>query len=115
MEIKTQIAPLCNRIFILPYEENPYMQKESEEGFIYNDSTFDNPDTGEKDEMDQTIQCGRVVAVGNECKFIEEGDDVLFNIHTLTPIPFMRQGFFMTTETSILAVMNDNLDERLKK
>jgi co-chaperonin GroES (HSP10) len=113
--MKNEIMPLFNNIMILPYEENPYRIKETKEGLTLTDGTFENPDTGELDEKDFYIECGHVIAVGPECKYIHEGDDVFYDCRTIRPVPFLNKGFLHMNEQGVVAVMNNDLEERFKK
>lgn len=112
---KTQIKPLFANAIVLPYKENPYLDKVSETGLVYNDTLIDNTDSGETESMDIGIGCGKVIDAGTMCKYIKPGDDVFYNVAMCRPVPFKRTGFLLCNENNILAVMNDDLEERFKQ
>ena len=107
--------PIYNNIMIRPYKENPYADQITKSGLKLGNGEFTNPDSGEDEQMDLKIACAEVIEVGKDCKYVQAGDDVFINLPNIRPVPFMRQGFFLCNEQNVLAVMNDNLDERLKK
>lgn len=110
-----EILPLRDKVIILPYPQNPYMQTITESGiFVDTMGQFFNPDSGELDQMQEMVICGKVIEVGPECKWVEVGDDVYFDSRTAFPFPFMNNGYKLTSEVSLLAILNENLKERLK-
>jgi hypothetical protein len=113
--MKTEIMPIYSNIMIRLYKENPYINNVTASGLRLGNGEFTNPDSGEDEQMDLKIICAEVIEVGPDCRYIKPGDDVYVNSPTIRPVPFMRQGFFLCSEQNVLAVMNNNLSERLKK
>lgn len=113
--MKKMIMPLYANVMLRPYEKNPYIQKQTASGFKIDDNSFDSQDSGETEKLDMLIGCAEVIEVGPGCKYLKPGDDVFFNTVTVRPVPFQRQGFLLAGESSILAVMADDLDERSAK
>lgn len=112
--MKKEIMPIYSNIILRPYKNNPYVIEKTESGLIYNDEDFDNEDSGEHEKQELVIMCAEVVEVGPECKYVQVGDDVYFNVFSARPVPFQRQGFMLCNEMNIISVMNDNLEERFK-
>lgn len=108
-----QVVPNANRIIIMPYPENPYVQVMTESG-IYLDHSggFDNPDSGTRDTLQEVIKCAKVIEVGPDCKRVQKEDDVYYDSRTVYPLPFMSLGYMVTTEVQLLAVINNDLKER---
>lgn len=111
------IIPFGFNIMIQPYKENPYLKKVNENGILLDNKTFDNPDTGTKDELDLGIPCAKVVEVGPDVKQIKAGDEVIYVAGRATPVPFMNSGFLLINEGAVLCIINteSNLKERFKK
>lgn len=109
-----EILPLRDKVIILPYPQNPYVQLVTESGiYVQPDGTFFNTDTGELDKMQEMVICGKVIEIGPETKWVQVGDDVYFDSRTAFPFPFMNNGYKLTSENSLLAILNENLKERL--
>lgn len=113
--MKTEIMPLYSNVILLPYEQNPYANLLTESGLQLTNGEFDNTDSGEHDRLELYISCAKVVEVGPKGEYVQAGDDVFFDTRSARPVPFMRQGFFITAEQNLICVMNDDLKERFKK
>lgn len=112
---KLDILPLGTKLIMLPYPENPYKRVYSDSGIILSSSgAFRNPDTGEWDQEKELIGCAKIIEVGPECKSLQPGDDVFYDTRSVYPVPFMSQGYILTTEPQILCVLNEGLKERFK-
>lgn len=110
-----EILPIRDKVIILPYPQNPYMQTITESGiFVDTMGQFFNPDSGKLDQMNEMVVCGKVIEVGPECRWVQVGDDVYYDSRTAFPFPFMNNGYKLTSEVSLLAILNENLKERLK-
>ena len=107
--------PIYSNLMIRPYASNPYVELETKGGLLLTNGEFDSQDSGEHEKLTEAIACAEVIEVGPDCKYIKRGDDVYFNMLTARPVPFMRQGFFLCAEQNVLAVMNENLNERFNK
>lgn len=109
-----EMLPMGNRVIILPYPVNPY--RKVVEGSIIVDYTgsFKNPDTGEMDNLKELVGCAQVIEVGQEVKYLKPGDDIYYDTRTIYPVPFMSLGYKITSEPSVLCVLNESLKERFK-
>lgn len=107
-----EILPMFDKVIILPYPSNPY-KKVIQNGIIveYN-GIFDNPDTGEKAKAEEGIMCAKIIEIGPATKYLKVGDDVFYNKNTVVTLPFFGQGYFVTHETGIIAVVSQKLKER---
>lgn len=114
-----ELMPLFNRILVRPYSENPFQKLTIENGIItdiggLNPAIEFNNDTGEYQEKEQMITVADVVEVGPECKYIKEGDVVMYFKNIPTPVPFFKQNFWTLKEENVIAVVGYGLYERLK-
>ena len=105
------------RFWILPYPENPYKKiLDANSGlFIEPSGKFINPDTGQLDEKQELMLCGKVIEVGPECKYVQVGDDVYYDYRTAYPLPFMSNGYKIFSEQSVFAAVGESLKQRLFK
>lgn len=109
-----EVVPNGQRIILMPYPTNPYVKIMTESG-IYTQptGTFMNPDSGTLDTMEEITVCAKVIEVGPDCKSIQIGDDVYYDKRTAYPLPFMGLGYQVSSESQIIAIINNNLKERL--
>lgn len=112
-----EIMPVYGRVLIKPFKLNPFQKVEVKGGLIVdtgglNPHTQFNPMSGKEEEQDQFIQCGEVVEVGPECKYVKAGDAVFYRKDTTLPVPFFNWGLYTIGENQILATVNVNLKER---
>lgn len=112
MKNDLEIMPVGYGILIQPHAENPYLE-DADNMLLTPDGEFINPDSGLKDKLGEHILCGIVLAVGNKVEFIQEQDEVFFDVRTCRPVPFMNKGFLLTHEQGILCVLNSGLKERM--
>lgn len=111
---KLEILPMFNKIILMPYPTNPYKKLKEGNIWVDYDGSFQNPDSGEKDTLNQLVGCAKVIEVGPECKFLKPGDDIYYDTRTVYPVPFMSMGYQLTSEPQILCVLNESLKERFK-
>ena len=69
---------------------------------IESSKTYKSNETGEIEQNNQIIHCGKVIAIGNACKNVEIGDDVFYTTFSMTPIPFRKKGLVVVSETLII-------------
>lgn len=113
--MKNEVMPMGCNVMVELYAENPYEEKETEDGLKLTGGKFDNPDTGNRDRKDQSIFAAQVIEVGPETKHVKVGDDCVFPLYCAKPLPFGKHFYFIVAEPNILAVMADDLSSRLKK
>ena len=109
-----ELMPMLNKIVILPYPRNPYRKLIDGNLIVDYIGDFNNPDSGEKDTLDTLVGCAKVIEVGPEAKYIKNGDDVFYDTRTCYPVPFLKLGYLLTAEPSILCILNDGLKKRFK-
>jgi len=111
---RLELIPMGAKVIILPYPSNPYKKEVQGKIIIGYEGNFNNPDSGEKDTLDVFVGCASIIEVGPECKYLQKGDDVFYDTRTVYPLPFMQQGYRVTVEPSIIAVINEGLKTRFK-
>lgn len=101
-------VPTGNRVIIKPYEKNPYRVplRATASGLILGDmETFamhKSQETGEMEASERGIWCCEVIAVGDECKYVNVGDDVYINYPMSTPVPVGEYKYRSINETNII-------------
>lgn len=109
-----EMLPMLNKVIISPYPVNPYRKVIEGNLIVEFTGTFNNPDSGERDQLQELVACAKVIEVGPECKYLKPGDDVYYDPRTCYPVPFMSLGYKLTSESQILCVLNESLKERFK-
>lgn len=110
-----QIKPNDKYIIVKPFETNPFMGEIKTEGGIIltsGNGQHLSEETGEWEAMEQEIRVGAVVEIGTNINYIKPGDAVFFDKHSIIPIPFMHQGWVLLHEGRVLAIVNNNLENR---
>lgn len=114
-----QIMPVANYVIVQPFKENPFQKvKVSDSGIITElggyRPEYKNNDNGEYEEAEQVIKVGVVVEAGSECKWLKNGDTIMWTVMSEVVIPFYNFGFRLVNETRAICVINDDLNERFK-
>lgn len=116
-----QIAALYDNLLVDPFKTNPFQKiQKTASGIIY-DMGGDIPTihksdmTGEFEEEEQYIFQGTVQSAGPDCKYIKEGDIVMWTKGCQVPVPFFKLGFMKVNERNVICVVNDDLQERFAK
>lgn len=114
-----EIMPIYNYILIKPFDENPFQKiSVTDSGLIIDlggqKPIFKNQDNGQVEEEEQFIHVGTVMEIGKECKYIKEGDTVMWTKVSEVPVPFFKQGLVLVNENRIMVVINEGLKERFK-
>ena len=109
-----ELKPIYKNIIVDVYDENPYLNKQTEDGLELN-SDFINSDSGQVEAKKLVIECAKVVEVGPDCEFVKPGDDVMINLNSISPIPFMGNCYWLLDEHAVKAVIAEGLTERFKK
>ena len=113
-----EIRPLYEGVLIKPLAQNPF-QKIKKVGNIIMDTgglipEYKSKETGEWEEEESFIHYGVVQEVGPTCKYLKEGDIVMWRKPSETPVPFYKQGLVLVNEHSIMITVNVKLAERFK-
>ena len=105
-EGECEVLPCNAALLVKPYDVNPYRKIDTTaSGLIVgveSDKTYKSNETGEIEQNDQIVRCGKVIAVGPKCECAEPGDDVYFTTYNMVPIPFRKQGLVVVSETLIM-------------
>ena len=115
-----QIMPISNYVIVRPFAENPFQKvKVSSSGLIIDTGglvpEYKRDDSGEYVEAEQAIRVGVVIEAGPECKWIRNGDTVMWYISNEVVVPFYNFGFKLVNETRVICVINDDLNERFNR
>lgn len=104
------LTPCGRRVIFLPYEDNPYKAVETDKsGVIFGiESTkhYKSTDSGEMEDNMMAVICAKVIAVGPDCKYVSEGDDI-FVVKSVgsMPVPFRKKGYYIIDEMNVLCKM----------
>lgn len=113
-----EIMPVSSYILFKLYTENPYEQiLQTDSGLIL--PSFDGKEltreTGQLEKQPKAIEIGHVIEVGPEVVNIKPGDDIMLRAGMMLPVPFLRQGFWVTGQNNVLVVINKGLTERFEE
>lgn len=113
-----EIMPVGSYIMFKLYTENPYEQIiQTDSGLIL--PAFDgmemSRETGKLEKDQKAIEIGHVIEVGPEVVNIKSGDDIMLRAGMLLPVPFLRQGFWVTGQNNVLVVINKGLTQRFEE
>lgn len=116
---KLEIKAIGAGLLIKPFEENPF-QTIKRVGSIITDlggmkPTYKSHETGDVEEEEQFIHVGTVIDNGPACKWVREGDIVMWRKVSETPVPFYKQGLVLVNEQSIMTVVNQGLTARFNE
>ena len=112
-----EIMPILNYLLVKPFAENPFQKiKVNKSGLIVDTGKaaiqYKNTDNGKIEEEENFIHVAVVIEAGRECKYVKEGDIIMYTRLSEVPIPFYRQGLAQVNETRVMVVINEKLKER---
>lgn len=97
-----EIIPVNTNVLIQPYIQNPYRYIETTaSGLIVgveSSKTYKSNETGEIEQNNEVIKCGKVLAVGPACKNVNVGDDVYYTTYSEAKLPFRKKGYVIVGE-----------------
>lgn len=97
-----QVIPTNANVLIQPYIRNPYRYIETTaSGLIVgieSSKTYKSNETGEIEQNNEVIKCGKVLAVGPACKNVNVGDDVYYTTYSEAKLPFRKKGYVIVGE-----------------
>lgn len=113
-----EIMPVGPYIMFKLYTENPYEQiLQTDSGLIL--PAFDGKElsreTGQMEKDQKAVEIGHVIEVGPEVVNIQPGDDIMLRAGMMLPVPFLRQGFWVTGQNNVLVVINKGLTKRFEE
>lgn len=114
---KAEIKPMFSRVLVQPFKVNPFQKMKVENGIItdtggYTPHVQFNSQSGKYEEQDQFIVTGCVIEIGPEVKYLKEGDVIYYRKDTAVPVPFFKQGFISLSESQVIAIVNEGLQDR---
>lgn len=115
-----EIKAIFGHLLVKPFNENPFQRIQvSESGLILDlggqKPEFKNQDNGQIEEEENIIKVATVIDVAPDCKYIKEGDTVMYMRSTSMPVPFFKQGLECVSENRVVAVINEGLTKRWSK
>lgn len=115
-----EIKAIGNNMIVMPFETNPFQKiKTTDSGLILNTGgltpEYKSNESGEIEEEKPFVIPATVIDAGPDCKWVKEGDVVMYTITSVTPIPFFNQNIYYMNESRVMCVINANLTERFKK
>lgn len=116
---KIEIKPMFTRLLIKPLAQNPFQRIKIENGIVVDAGGFTlhdqiNPNTGKVQEQVEFIKTAAVQEVGPDVKYIQPGDVIFYRIDCAVPVPFFKEGLYSTSEQNVIAVVNEDLENRFK-
>lgn len=100
------IEPCYTNVIISFYDDNPYKGIcVLDSGLILgadSNKKYKSNETGEMEDSEEYIACGKVIAVGPDCKYVKPGEDVYAVKHIATPLPFKNLGYRVINEQHII-------------
>jgi hypothetical protein len=117
---KLEIKVIGIGLLIKPFEENPFQTiRRTSKGLITDvgglKPIYKSRETGDWEEEEQFIHVGTVIDNGPACKWVREGDIVMWRKVSETPVPFYKQGLVLVAEQSIMTVVNQGLTARFNE
>ena len=103
---EVEIIPTNANVLIQPYIRNPYRYIETTaSGLIVgieSSKTYKSNETGEIEQNNEVIKCGKVLAVGPACKNVNVGDDVYYTTYSQAIVPFRKKGYVIVGENLLV-------------
>lgn len=101
-----EIVPTNANVLVQPYIRNPYRYIETTaSGLIVgveSSKTYKSNETGEIEQNNEVIKCGKVLAVGPACKNVNVGDDVYYTTYSEAIVPFRKKGYVIVGENLLV-------------
>lgn len=112
-----EIMPILSNVLVKPFSENPFQKIQVTNSGLITDLGGQKPivksnETGKFVEEEQMVHVGTVLEAGKECKYVKEGDTVMWTKVSEVPVPFFKQGLVLIPEMRIMVVINEGLKER---
>lgn len=103
---EVEIIPTNANVLIQPYIRNPYRYIETTaSGLIVgieSSKTYKSNETGEIEQNNEVVKCGKVLAVGPSCKNVNVGDDVFYTTYSQAIVPFRKKGYVVVGENLLI-------------
>lgn len=115
-----EIKAIFGHVLVKPFNENPFQRIQvSSSGLILDlggqKPEFKNTDNGQIEEEENIIKVATVIDVAPDCKYLKEGDTVMYVRNSSIPVPFFKQGLECISENRVVAVVNEGLTKRWSK
>jgi co-chaperonin GroES (HSP10) len=107
-----QGSPLFNYIVVRPVDINPYVIRKTQSGLLLSSGQplEMSQETGQMEKLKQRISFGVVVDAGSECKAVQIGDEVYFDVMSTRALPVLDLGYLHMHEQNILYVVRGEGD-----
>lgn len=113
-----EIKAVNNNMLVEKFTTNPFQKIEKEGNLLILNGmapTYKSNETGEFEEEDPFIHVGFVWDAGPECKWVKDGDVIMWTKPSEMIVPFYKHNLVSINETRVLAVINEGLNERFKE
>lgn len=100
-----EVKPLSNYVLISPIKDNPYIETKTESGILIPKGlAHEQADgSGRMESLEEIIKLGLIEEVGPDVKTLQQGDEVYFDIRSVRPVPFGREGVMHVNENNVIA------------
>jgi len=82
--------------------ENPFIKKTTDSGLFIPEGFAQTQETGDIEKLDKIVGFAVVAAVGDECRWIKEGDGVYYDRRSIRPVPG-EEVLFQFNERNIIS------------
>ena len=113
--VNLEIKAIGSGILVYTLAKNPFTKTEMIGNILIDTSitpTYKSNETGEVEKEESFIHFGTVFDVGPECKWIKEGDIIMWTKPSEIPIPFYSRSIVQVPEQRVLCVVNEGLTKR---
>lgn len=94
---------------------NPFLKRTTESGLYLPDGLADSKETGDIEQLDKVIGFAIVAAVGDECRFVKEGDGIFYDRRSLRPVPMDETLWQMSERNTVAYVDKDELHTQFEQ
>jgi len=106
-----KVSALGYTVIFTKYDRNPYRPYYKSGLLLSPDfeghEFYRSSETGEMERSEQGVICCHVIAVGPECKYLKEGDDIYIRNVGLAPVPFAGKGYWAVSEQNVICKIDN--------
>lgn len=111
LNAQKEIKPLFNYIIVRPFDVNPYKTRITNSGIVLQaGASAYSQETGQQESLDQRIQYGIVMEIGDGVKTVQVGDEIYYDKLTAMPLPILDLGFQRVNEQNVISFVRGEGD-----